>query len=859
MRTEKIQGCDGESDGHPFRGNQWGEGSGGGGSEGNGKPPVENGRITLTHYSNKPGLTVLQPYNYGSGLAGREAGRKVADKKNWIDRTYHGIAVGKPGGYIKEPGLGRYKYTSSVPAKDIYDFTGDPDKLYKKADDWFENSTSMYEKAIKQHGYTGYWVNHPSLGLVAATFNEIEPSKEEVDTPKTLGSDALAMDKGSVRTLDAFGRLHTSLVNISKANICPYYGREIPDYKELGLDADKVYRLYRDPKELEKGAATSNGVQLLSKHIPVSPNEPQKEVVAGCTGNDAVFKAPYLMNTLTVWDAEDITGIESGDKKELSCGYSYKPVMQNGTVNGEAYDGVMTNIVFNHVAIVEQGRAGPDVVVGDSQFVLSNPELKMAQVKKAGLSRKAVLAKGALAAVILPKLATDAKIDFMPILTGVTHQNWQTKKAAIIADIFKATKGKLRKSLVIGDIRMALDGLDDEPEGGPDDNVATDNQTSGAAAGTESVSTGDPGDPNGGEPAQQAEDPLGKDADGSQLLDQIRTLLTGKISDDDMLQLEAMLGGAGDAPAADPNALQANPAGSGSADPAAAKPIVPPPAAAGAAPAPAAKPPGASADPAAAKPAPAAASADPAAAKPPAPASADPAAVKPVPDAAGAAPQDDGSEAALLAKLKSLIDQLSGGAPAPASEAPPAAAKSPDAGMSADPAKKSPDPTGGADAPNPPFTEGTPQPPNRQPDGSTAAAVKGGGNTAAPVTSTQGNTMNPTKEAMDAAISVAVKKAELSTMQRMRDIAEAERIVRPYIGELTMAQDSAEAVYKMALEAHGVDVKSIHPSAFKTMVSMLTKPGETQPHSKVRMAQDGATVTTLAARFPNAGRIHNLG
>jgi hypothetical protein len=33
---------------------------------------------------------------------------------------------------------------------------------------------------------------------------------------------------------------------------------------------------------------------------------------------------------------------------------------------GEKYDGRMTQIVANHIALVEAGRAGPDVMVADS-------------------------------------------------------------------------------------------------------------------------------------------------------------------------------------------------------------------------------------------------------------------------------------------------------------------------------------------------------------------------------------------------------------------------------------------------------------------------------------------------------------
>ena len=64
-----------------------------------------------------------------------------------------------------------------------------------------------------------------------------------------------AFDK-SVRQYTPDGHLRVEITNISKANVCPYIGREIPNYKELGLKADEIYKLYRDPDELKKAAAS---------------------------------------------------------------------------------------------------------------------------------------------------------------------------------------------------------------------------------------------------------------------------------------------------------------------------------------------------------------------------------------------------------------------------------------------------------------------------------------------------------------------------------------------------------------------------------------------------------------------------
>lgn len=177
----------------------------------------------------------------------------------------------------------------------------------------------------------------------------------------------LALDRGSAREYDADGRLHVAVTNISKANVCPYRGDEIPDYQALGLDPQKIYHLYRDPDELKKAADTFNGIPVLRQHVPVSADDHRPYDVIGATGTDSEFKAPFLRNSLSIWPRADIDDVESEVKRELSCAYRYKALMKPGTSpDGDKFDGRMTNIIGNHVALVEEGRAGKDVMVADS-------------------------------------------------------------------------------------------------------------------------------------------------------------------------------------------------------------------------------------------------------------------------------------------------------------------------------------------------------------------------------------------------------------------------------------------------------------------------------------------------------------
>lgn len=178
-------------------------------------------------------------------------------------------------------------------------------------------------------------------------------------------SPVLAVDR-SMRSVDADGHMTVEMTNISKANVCPYFGREIPDFEALGLEPDRVYRLYRDPVELAKGAHTFAGKPLLMHHRPVTSDEHPAELVVGTVGTTVAFTDPYLQAPLVLWTDEAIAAVESRKQKELSPGYRYRADMTPGrTPMGVAFDGIMRDIMGNHVALVAEGRTGPDVMVAD--------------------------------------------------------------------------------------------------------------------------------------------------------------------------------------------------------------------------------------------------------------------------------------------------------------------------------------------------------------------------------------------------------------------------------------------------------------------------------------------------------------
>ncbi|MEG2133049.1 DUF2213 domain-containing protein [Pseudomonas sp.] len=263
----------------------------------------------------------------------------------------------------------------------------------------------------------------------------------------------MAFDRQSARSIDADGRLHVSKTNISKANVCPYFGREIPNWQELGLDGDKVYRLYRDPEELAKGASTFNNLPILNKHIRVTAEKPEKENIVGSIGSDVSFSEPYLQSSLCVWDDAAIAGIEAKKQIELSAAYYYTADMTPGTTpDGEAFDGVMRDIKGNHLALVEAGRAGSDVYVADSNPFTKpkeTPAMKMTKLGKALF----VSLRG-----LSPKIAQDSAL---PALVGEADKKTFKKAAALKGLLAMDSEIDAEKADEIID---AVIGVEDSPE-----------------------------------------------------------------------------------------------------------------------------------------------------------------------------------------------------------------------------------------------------------------------------------------------------------------------------------------------------------------------------------------------------------
>jgi hypothetical protein len=99
-------------------------------------------------------------------------------------------------------------------------------------------------------------------------------------------------------------------------------------------------------------------------------DENARDFAIGTTGERAQREDRYIQATIQINDRKAISKIEANSKRDLSCGYLCDKEMTpgitkgiEGVEDGLRYDLVQRNIRYNHVALTERGRAGPEVSI----------------------------------------------------------------------------------------------------------------------------------------------------------------------------------------------------------------------------------------------------------------------------------------------------------------------------------------------------------------------------------------------------------------------------------------------------------------------------------------------------------------
>ena len=154
---------------------------------------------------------------------------------------------------------------------------------------------------------------------------------------------------------------------MTKIGVFPYLGRQISPE----LEPDRIYQVLRPKEELTRPETLESLklIPLINDHTMIGTQagmKPAEEVgVEGTTGTNVKVSGQLLTNDLKCY-TENIKELISSGKKDLSMGYRCRYELTEGEFEGQHYDAIQRDIIFNHIALVDEGRMGSDVRVMDS-------------------------------------------------------------------------------------------------------------------------------------------------------------------------------------------------------------------------------------------------------------------------------------------------------------------------------------------------------------------------------------------------------------------------------------------------------------------------------------------------------------
>ncbi|AZD85001.1 hypothetical protein C4K14_2167 [Pseudomonas chlororaphis subsp. aureofaciens] len=228
----------------------------------------------------------------------------------------------------------------------------------------------------------------------------------------------------SKRIIDHNGWLEVPDNPISKVGVFDYLGSEIG-----APDPNKIYKVYRPAEELSDPECISsfrllpfvNDHEFLgSEDLGAMPAE--RKGIQGVIGERLYFADPFLRGNIKVLSTAAQGLIDSG-KIDLSPGYRCKYEFTPGVFEGQRYDAVQRCIRGNHLALVDEGRTGPDVAVQDHimKITIDSAELlPMADENKTPESGDNLAQIKALLEQLKPLLASQAEANALLAEMGLT-------------------------------------------------------------------------------------------------------------------------------------------------------------------------------------------------------------------------------------------------------------------------------------------------------------------------------------------------------------------------------------------------------------------------------------------------------
>lgn len=228
---------------------------------------------------------------------------------------------------------------------------------------------------------------------------------------------AFRIDRGTLRPPKRLpdGRLRVDAV-ITRSGVFEY---RQPD--------GTIRKEYRPPAEVFRADALES-----FSLAPVTDEHPPEMVTVdnidkysrGTAGENMRRDGDHVVATLMITNKDLIAKMDAG-KKEISCGYNVDLDETPGTTpEGQRYDAVQRGILGNHIAVVNVGRAGPEVcarldsaaeqgaeVQPSKGKIKMDPELEKALIEQGKAELRADTAEAKLADTQKQLSAMEAQLD----------------------------------------------------------------------------------------------------------------------------------------------------------------------------------------------------------------------------------------------------------------------------------------------------------------------------------------------------------------------------------------------------------------------------------------------------------------
>lgn len=174
-----------------------------------------------------------------------------------------------------------------------------------------------------------------------------------------------------------------------------------------------------------------------------------KTLSIGFTGETITPDGKFIRLPILITDKAGVEAVENG-RQELSLGYEVELEDKPGRYDSEEYDCIQRNIVYNHLAIVDRGRAGPDVRINsDGDQIIDD--------KKPSLQRSDSMVKLRLDNGCEYDVPQEVQAVFMSHKTVV--DGLQTKLDAALKDVDKIKADADTAKDTAKELKTKVDGL----------------------------------------------------------------------------------------------------------------------------------------------------------------------------------------------------------------------------------------------------------------------------------------------------------------------------------------------------------------------------------------------------------------